>query len=80
MVTIEDLTGLHDEIELHQESLHQHLKRMQDAVVPERAGVFLNAANHTNELLSSPLNAVQSTTAVMLHHVFSVNQENVPMF
>lgn len=73
--------GLHDVVELHQESLHEHLKRMEDSVVPERAGVFLNAANHTNQLLSnSSLSAVQRTTAVMLHHVFSVNQDSVPIF
>ncbi|XP_034231344.1 HEAT repeat-containing protein 6 isoform X2 [Thrips palmi] len=78
LVTIEDLTGLHDELVLHQESLQQHLTRMEDSVVPERAGVFLSAANHTNQLLSnSSLNGVQRTTAIILHNAFKLNQDKL---
>lgn len=78
LVTIEDLTGLHDELVLHQESLQQHLTRMKDSVVPERAGVLLNAANHTNQILSNTsLNGIQRTSALILHTVFKMNQDQL---
>lgn len=77
LVTVDDLTGLHDEIAIHKDTLQQHLRRMEDSVVPERAGVFLSAANHTSQLLSnSSLNSVQRATAVLLHDVFGINQDN----
>ncbi|XP_026275692.1 HEAT repeat-containing protein 6 [Frankliniella occidentalis] len=78
LVTVEDLNGLHDELVLHQESLQQHLRRMEDSVVPERSGIFLGAANHANQLLSNPsLNGVQRTSALMLHTVFSLSQDKL---
>lgn len=81
LVTIEDLTGLNDELVLHQYSIKQHMSRMEDSVVPERAGVFLNAANHISQLLSShSLTAVQRTSAVILHGVFTLNQDKLSAY
>ncbi|KAK3910632.1 HEAT repeat-containing protein 6 [Frankliniella fusca] len=81
LVTVEDLNGLHDELVLHQDSLQQHLRRMEDSVVPERSGVLLGAANHANQLLSNPsLNSVQRNSALLLYTVFTLNQDKLTTY
>ena len=78
LVTVEDLAGLNDELILHQDSLKQHMSRMEDSMVPEQAGIFLNAANHIGQLRTiSSLNAVQRASASLLQSVFTVNHNNL---
>lgn len=72
LLTVEDLTYIHNIIILYLDILKLQMHRVLERVVPEKSSILLVASNHLNELKSSTnLTLERKETLHILYDIFT---------